>query len=273
MSTVEIERRDSVGVVRLNRPERGNALDSTMPTGVRSAIEELGSDTAVSGIVLTGAGRLFCAGGDISTLLEWRELDLDGRTGKYLASQELVHAMKACPIPIIAAVNGAAAGAGVDLALAADLRIIADTASFTAAFASVGLVPDLGGSWFLARTIGVPHALRFLLAGQRMSAAEALEKGVVDQVVEGEMLLPTACEVIAELTAQVPRQVVTETLLAVRGAVGQDLATSMSLAARSQARLMSSPEHEERVAAFLSSSPRLTPQVRRTSHALGRRPA
>lgn len=256
MSTVGLERSDAIGVVRLDRPERGNALSGTTPGEIRDAIEELGSDPTVSGIVITGAGRLFCAGGDIETLLEWRDLDLEGRAANYLASQEAIHAMKACPVPIVAAVNGAAAGAGVDLALAADLRVASTKASFTAAFAAVGLVPDLGGSWSMTRSVGISKALQFFLSGDRLSAEEALEMGLVDRVVEPDDLIAAAGEAIDAITSRAPRPVVTETLAAVRGAVHQDLATSMNLAAHAQARLMSSPEHEERIAAFMSSAAR-----------------
>lgn len=256
MSTVGLERSGAVGVVRLDRPDRGNALSGTTPAEIRAGIEELGADPDVSGIVITGAGRLFCAGGDVETLLEWRDLDLEGRAAKYRASQEAIHAMKACPVPVVAAVNGAAAGAGVDLALAADLRVASSTASFTASFAAVGLVPDLGGSWSLTRSVGIAKALRFFLSGDRIGAADALEMGLVDRVVDADDLLAAAYEAIDAITHGVPRPVVTETLAAVRGAVHQDLATSMDLAAHAQARLMSSPDHEERIAAFMSGAAR-----------------
>lgn len=254
MSTVSLERLGSVGVVRLDRPGRGNALSGATPAEIRAAIEEFGSDPDVSGVVITGTGRLFCAGGDLQTLLEWRDLDLDGRAANYRASQEAIHAMKACQVPVVAAVNGPAAGAGVDLALAADLRVASSKASFTAAFAGVGLVPDLGGSWSLTRTVGIAKALRFLLSGDRIGAEDALEMGLVDQVVEPDDLMAVACTAIDAITGGVPRAVVTETLAAVRGALHQDLTTSMELAAHAQARLMSSREHQERIAAFMSAA-------------------
>jgi len=253
-SSVEIERRGSFAIVRLNRPDRGNSLDEIAPAELRDAVNEAGQNPDLRGIVLTGNGRLFCAGGDINTLLAWRELDLDGRTEKYRGSQQLTMALQACPVPVVAALNGPAAGAGVDLALACDLRVAVSGASFTAAFAAVGLVPDLGGSWFLARRLGRVDALRFLLGGHRLSASEAVELGLIDRLAPSEQLLSAACDLIEELTANVSRPVLSETLLAIRGAGQHDLETSLELAAGAQARLMSTPEHVERVAAFLSNA-------------------
>lgn len=261
MSTIEIDRRDGVGVVRLNRPDRGNALTESMPVEIRVAIEALGADESVSGIVLTGAGRLFCAGGDATTLTGWRDLDLAERTSKFVTSQDVVFALRACPVPVVAAVNGPAAGAGVDLALACDLRIAAHTASFTAAFAAVGLVPDLGGSWLLTRAVGGSRALRFLLSGERMGAQDALDAGLVDQVVDGAELGETCFRAIGEMVGSVPRTVVTETLLAVRGAAVQDLAASLHQAAHAQAQLMVTPEHESRIAAYLPDRGRSNPDM------------
>lgn len=254
MQGLTIRRRDSVGIIGISRPEQGNALDDALPGAIGDAVEDLGADPEIRGIVLTGEGRFFCVGGDVSTLVEWRDLDLDARIGRYTTSQQVVHTMKACPVPVVAAVNGPAAGAGVDLALAADVCIAAHAASFTAAFAKVGLVPDLGGSWFLARRLGLAEAAKFLLRGERLSATDAREAGFVDQVVDDDSLLTAACAVIDDLTATCSRPAVTETLLALRGAPSHDLQTSMHLAAQAQARLMSTPEHEERVAAFLTSS-------------------
>ncbi|WP_228001527.1 enoyl-CoA hydratase/isomerase family protein [Nocardia australiensis] len=248
---VETERLGGIGIVRLNRPDRGNALTGSMPREICEAIEELGSDESVAGVVLTGAGRLFCAGGDAATLLEWRSLDLEDRVEQFTKSQEVVLAIRACPVPVVAAINGPAAGAGVDLALACDLRIAADTSSFTAAFAAVGLVPDLGGSWSLSRLVGESRALHFLLSGERLSATDALNAGMVDQVVEGGELIKAASTTVEQITGAVPRSVVTETLLALRGAAVQSLATSMQHAARAQARLMTTAEHQERIAAYL----------------------
>lgn len=253
-SNVQVERCGSAAIVRLNRPERGNSLDGEQPGKIRAAVVELARDEAVRGIVLTGNGRLFCAGGDIETLADWRDLDLEGRTGKYLGSQGLVLALQDCPVPVVAALNGPAAGAGVDLALAADLRIAVPTASMTAAFSAVGLVPDLGGSWFLARHLGRMDALSFLLGGRRLSSSDAADLGLVDRIVPEEDLIDTACALIEELTANVDRVVVAETLRALRGADQHDLKTSMSLAASAQAHLMATPEHEERIAAFLSNA-------------------
>ena len=253
---METETLDGVGLIRLNRPERGNALSESMPAEIRQAIQDLGSDESVRGIVITGTGRLFCAGGDAETLLSWRDLDEDARVGRFTNSQEVVAAIRVCPVPVVAAINGPAAGAGVDLALACDMRVGADTASFTAAFAAVGLVPDLGGSWLLARLLGVSQALRFLLSGERVDADQARTLGLLDEVAEGPVLVKIARRIIEQVTGSNPRSVVRETLYAVRGAIDHDLATSMQRAARIQAELMTTPEHQARIAAYLPSRAR-----------------
>lgn len=252
MVSVRVERSGQVAIARLNRPDAGNALDAETIAELFAAIDDAGADPDVRGLVLTGAGRIFCAGGDIGMLDQWRRLDLPGRTAKYDHSQGLVRALQACPVPVVAALNGSAAGAGTDLALACDLRVAASGASLSAGFAAVGLVPDLGGSWFLAQRLGRLEALRFLLAGSRLSADRAAELGLIDQVVPGEDLLAGACDLIGELTASASREVVTETLLALRGAHQHDLEASLGRAASVQARLMSTPDHQERVAAFLA---------------------
>ncbi|KQY63494.1 enoyl-CoA hydratase/isomerase family protein [Nocardioides sp. Soil796] len=252
---MEIERRGAIAVLRLNRPSRGNTLDGEVTADLSAAVQQAGSNPEVRGIVVTGTGRLFCAGGDVSTLAEWGQLDHASRVAKYRGSQELVKTLQACPIPVVAALNGSAAGAGVDLALACDIRVAVPTASLTAAFATVCLVPDLGGSWFLARRIGRHQALRFLLGGHKLPAGEALELGLVDRVVgPDEELMDTACDVVLELVENVPAPVLAESLLALRGADQHDLETSMDRAAQAQARLMSTPEHEERIAAFLTAA-------------------
>lgn len=252
---VQIERRGPVMVLRLNRPDRGNTLDDQVTRELCTWLSSAGADDEIRGVVITGAGRLFCAGGDVGTLAAWRELDTAGRVEKYRDSQRVVDALQRCPIPVVAALNGAAAGAGVDLALACDLRIAASGASLTAAFASVGLVPDLGGSWFLAKSVSRRTALEFLLGGRKMPAERAVDAGLIDQVVGSEELLDTACALIDDLTRGVPRQVLAETLFALRGASQHDLKTSMAAAAQAQAHLMSTPEHEARIAAFLSNQP------------------
>lgn len=251
MSAIETRRVGSVAVVELNRPERGNALTGTMPREIGEAVTALGADTAISGIVLTGAGRLFCVGGDAETLLDWRELSLPDRADRFTDAQSVVHALRACPVPVVAAINGPAAGAGVDLAAVCDMRVAADSASFTAAFAAVGLVPDLGGSWTLPRLIGRRHALAFLLGGEKFRADDALRIGLVDEVVPAAEVVGAATRAVATMCGDLPRSVITETLLAVRSADVDDLASSLIQAAQTQARLMAAAEHQERIAAYL----------------------
>ena len=242
---------DSVAVIRLRRPERGNSLDEATVSSLLEDIAAASQDLSVTGIVLTGEGRFFCAGGDIATLAAWHQLSVGERVEKFIATQRLVHSMLHCPVPIVAALNGPAAGAGVDLALAADARVAVHSATLIAAFASVGLVPDLGGSWFLTRRLGVTRALQFYLGGGRLSAEEAVELGLVGSVVEDTELMSTATGLLERLTKGIPRETIAQTLFAVRGAASQDLSVSLAQAARAQSELMATEAHRERVATFL----------------------
>jgi 2-(1,2-epoxy-1,2-dihydrophenyl)acetyl-CoA isomerase len=248
---VGIERRGSSAIVRLQRPDRGNALDASLPPALAAAIEQVGEEPDVTGVVLTGLGRFFCTGGDMATLADWHRLDVEERAQRFLAAQVIVEALRRCPVPVVAAVNGPAAGAGVDLALAADLRVAVSTATFTAAFAGVGLVPDLGGSWFLTRRLGRSGALRFLL-GETVEAQRALDLGLVDLVVEERDLLSAARRMLDRMASETTREALSETLFAVRNAEMQELPASLAAAARAQAELMGTEGHRERVAAFLS---------------------
>jgi 2-(1,2-epoxy-1,2-dihydrophenyl)acetyl-CoA isomerase len=175
---VLVERDGAVGVITINRPARLNAVTPEIGDVLRSAFLELEQDSQIRAVVLTGAGRGFCAGADIS-----------GETGN--AREVLLHSwnplvktMQSLELPIIAAVNGVAAGAGVSLALACDLRVAAKSARFQLSFAKIGLMPDAGLTWLLPRVIGLGRANELALLGRNLSASEAREWGLVNQLSE-----------------------------------------------------------------------------------------
>ncbi|HEY3000854.1 MAG TPA: enoyl-CoA hydratase/isomerase family protein [Kribbellaceae bacterium] len=198
-------RQPDVAVATLNRPERLNALNFQMFDDLHALGTRLATDESVRVLVLTGAGRAFCAGLDLddaSTLP-------DMTTTEFLRGQEswarAITCFQRVPIPVIAAVNGAAAGAGFSLALAADIRIAAAGARFNAAFIKVGLTGgDCGSTWALPRIVGLGHAYDILLTGRFVDAEEAFRIGLVKQVVPADELLPAALELASTIVANSP---------------------------------------------------------------------
>jgi len=175
---VEVAREGGVLTITLNRPDKLNAFDDAMHAGFRDALKAA-RDREVRGVVLTGAGRGFCVGQDLASFTGGRDV------GSLLRDtyHPNIRALRALEKPVIAAVNGAAAGAGLSLAMACDVRIAADSASFVPAFVNVGLVPDSGGSHFLTRILGPARASEWMLSGRRLAADEALAWGLVSEVV------------------------------------------------------------------------------------------
>jgi 2-(1,2-epoxy-1,2-dihydrophenyl)acetyl-CoA isomerase len=200
------EVQDRVATLTLNRPERLNALGDTLREDLYDAVTKSAEDPDVGALVITGAGKGFCSGGDVKSMNE-RE-----RTGMAASASErftpirdrVILAMRDCPKPIIAAVNGAAAGAGMNLALACDLRIAASTAKFTQAFVKRGLTPDWGGSYFLPRMVGVAKASELLFTGDVIEAPEALALGLLNAVVAPEALMPEARKLARRIAAGPP---------------------------------------------------------------------
>lgn len=208
MSLVEIERRDDrIAVVTLNRPERLNALSMTLVTEIKEAFASLHRDRSVDAVVLTGAGRGFCAGADLSFERDPAP-DSEGRgpVGSVYRSQEhiaeMVLAIHECDKPVIAAVHGAAVGGGLAMALACDLRVATPTTKFGAVFITVGLSScDVGVSYFLPRVIGPTRASELMLTGRHFSGEEADRFGMLNRLVEGDELLPAAVDLASAVAA------------------------------------------------------------------------
>jgi 2-(1,2-epoxy-1,2-dihydrophenyl)acetyl-CoA isomerase len=190
----------------LNRPERLNALGDTLRDDLHDAIERSAENDDVRVLVITGAGRGFCSGGDVKSMSERDRAGGGSPLQEKIAPQRdrTILAMRDCPKPIIAAVNGAAAGAGMNLALACDMRIASTAAKFAQAFVKRGLHPDWGGSYFLPRVVGVAKACELIFTGDTIDAAQALQLGIVNAVVEPEALLPKAYELAAKIAAGPP---------------------------------------------------------------------
>jgi 2-(1,2-epoxy-1,2-dihydrophenyl)acetyl-CoA isomerase len=247
---VEVSRDDAVLTITLNRPDVLNAFNGEMHRAFAGALREARSPD-VRAVVVTGAGRGFCVGQDLT---EFREApgDIGERLrGNYHPN---ILAIRALEKPVIAAVNGAAAGAGLSLACACDLRVAADSATFVPAFINIGLVPDSGGTFFVRRLLGYARAFEWLASGRRLSAAEAHAWGLVSEVVEADALAGRAAELAAELAAMPTRGIgMTKRLL--DHAETATLEQQLEREAQLQSAATQSEDFREGVAAFLEKRP------------------
>jgi 2-(1,2-epoxy-1,2-dihydrophenyl)acetyl-CoA isomerase len=246
MTEVEVSRDGAVQTITLNRPEVLNAFNGAMHAALAAALKDA-RDPEVRAVVVTGAGRGFCVGQDLG---EFREAA--GDIGARLRStyHPNVLAVRALEKPVIAAVNGAAAGAGLSFACACDLRIAAESATFVPAFINIGLVPDSGGTFFVHRLLGYARAFEWFASGRRLSAAEALDWGVVSEVVAGEEFIARVAEVAAEWAA-LPTRGVGMTKRLFDGAAGRTLEEQLEREAQLQAAATGTDDFREGVAAFL----------------------
>lgn len=193
--TITLDIADGVALLTLNRPDRLNSFNAAMHGDLRDAFDWIEADPSVRAMILTGAGRGFCAGQDLGE----RDVSDDAPPpdlGQSLDTlyNPLIRRIRALPLPVIAAVNGVAAGAGCNLALACDLVYAGKSASFIQAFCKIGLVPDSGGTWTLPRLVGWQRALGLALLGDKVTAEQAADWGMIWQCVEDEALMPTVTE-------------------------------------------------------------------------------
>jgi 2-(1,2-epoxy-1,2-dihydrophenyl)acetyl-CoA isomerase len=235
----------AVLTITLNRPDVLNALNSAMHAGLRGALKDAG-DESVRAVVLTGAGRGFCVGQDLAEFGEMPDV-ADSLRERY---HPTVRAIRELEKPVIAAVNGPAAGAGMSLACTCDLRIVADIATFVPAFINIGLVPDGGGTFFVTRLLGYARAFEWLCSGRRLSAAEAHAWGLVSEVVEAEGLAARAGELARELGA-LPTRAIGMTKRLLDRAEGAALDEQLEREAQLQSAATQTEDFREGVAAFL----------------------
>src|SRR6266480_4448218 len=197
MAEVETSREGAVLTITLNRPDVLNAFNAALHKGLAAALKEARAPE-IRAVVVTGAGRGFCVGQDLTAFRE-APGDIGSRLrGNYHPN---IRAIRALEKPVIAAVNGAAAGAGMSLACACDLRIAADSATFVPAFINIGLIPDSGGSYFVTRILGPARAFEWLASGRKLTAAEAHAWGLVSEVVDEDALGSRVAELAAQLAA------------------------------------------------------------------------
>jgi 2-(1,2-epoxy-1,2-dihydrophenyl)acetyl-CoA isomerase len=240
------ERDGAVLTITFNRPEVYNAFNRALHAALHEALTEA-TDPAVRCVVVTGAGKGFCAGQDLK---EFQALDgsiSDALEQSYHPNVRLVRSLEK---PVIAAVNGAAAGAGLSFACACDIRIAADNASFVPGFIGIGLIPDAGGSWFIQRHLGFARAFEWMSTNRRLSAQEALAWGLVSEVVPAESFPERVTEVARNWVA-LPTRGVGMTKRLLEHAHAADLEAQLALEARLQGEATATADFAEGVTAFL----------------------
>ena len=249
--TILTEIKDGVFTITLNRPEKLNSFNDKMFIELTDAVKQVERDASARCVVVTGAGKGFCAGQDLSSAKE-RMLSGDMSYGHHLRQtyNPLIVRMINLPKPIIAAINGAAAGAGMSLAMACDLRLAAESASFLQAFVKIGLVPDAGSSWLLQRLVGRTRAMELMLTGKKIGAKEALEWGLVNQVLPNDDLMKATNE-LAHSLATMPTKAIGLIKRMTDYSATHTLAESLDNEADMQEVAGRTADHREGLMAFL----------------------
>jgi 2-(1,2-epoxy-1,2-dihydrophenyl)acetyl-CoA isomerase len=247
-----VERSDAVATITLNRPETMNSLSVELKEALLAALNQVAGDDSVRAVVLTGAGRGFCVGQDLREHVALLEAN-DPHPLRTVAQHynPIVEALASMPKPIIAAINGMAAGAGAGLAFACDFRIVSSTAGFLLAFANVGLSLDSGVSWTLPRLIGSARATALALLAEPITSESALDMGMVNAVVEPDHLLPAAHELASRLAAG-PTAAYAAIKESLAYAAVSTLTQSLAKEAEIQARCGATADHRTATAAFVA---------------------
>jgi enoyl-CoA hydratase/carnithine racemase len=254
VSLVELAVDDGIATATLNRPEVRNAIDDATRVELAAVLEQVSHDKAVRALILTGAGKAFCAGGDIRAMQQRLEAPAGEVAGNGWQRQRHTHhvidALHALEKPTIAAVNGPAAGLGCDVALCCDFIVASEAASFSMSYLLRGLIPDGGGLYFLPRRVGLPRAKELIFSARRVAAEEALAIGLADRLAKPDQLLAEARRWAGELT-----QGSTIALALAKSILDQSFELSaedvFALGGQAQAICYTSTEHREAVASFL----------------------
>ncbi|HEY1181175.1 MAG TPA: 2-(1,2-epoxy-1,2-dihydrophenyl)acetyl-CoA isomerase PaaG [Rhodocyclaceae bacterium] len=242
---------DGVARLTLNRPDKLNSFTAAMHLEVREALQQVKADSSARVLVLTGAGRGFCAGqdlGDRAVAPGGAAVDLGESVEKYYAP--LVTTLRNLPMPVICAVNGVAAGAGANLALAADIVVAAKSASFVQAFCRLGLIPDTGGTYFLPRLVGTARAMGLAMLGDKLTAQQAEQWGLIWKCVEDDVL-GVEVDMLARHFAQAPTKGLARTKQAIYASPANTLEQQLSLERDYMRELGYSADYREGVNAFM----------------------
>lgn len=241
---------DCVATIVMNRPERLNALNTELSSALNQALTRVAQDESVRAVILTAAGRAFCAGGDLGAIGKGRESGKVKELEPILRSgMQIVLKMRSMPKPVIAAVRGAAAGAGMNIALAADIRIASEEATFGQNFAKVGLYPDYGGSYLLPQLVGPSRAAELFYTGEMIDAQTALRMGIVNHVVPADEL-DNAAKSLAHKIAQGPPVAVRAVKQAIFGSQQEALVDALEKEVQQQMDCFLSEDCREGIRAF-----------------------
>ena len=255
MSTGSILRQDQgpIAILTLNRPEVYNALNQEIKTNLLSHLDDCKNDDAIKVIILTGAGKGFCAGADVGDLAS-RPTPRDVRDDLNQNYGAIIRRLTDMHKPVICAINGPIAGAGIGIGLACDYKIMSASASMRFAFVNIGLVSDAGSTWFLTREVGYTKALELIYGGEKISADTCLDLHIVNKVVPSDELMSTAISLAEGLATKSPLAF-EATKNAIRHAMTHGLFESMAYEAEAQMDLIASSDHQEAVMAFIQKRP------------------
>jgi len=243
-----------IAYITLNRPEKYNSVNRSLALAFQEALDTCAKDDSIRCLVITAAGKAFCAGQDLG-----EAIDKDGPGLERILKEgynPLIQAMRNLPIPIVCAVNGVAAGAGANIALACDILVANDNASFIQAFTKIGLIPDSGGTYFLPKIIGTHRAMAQMLLADKVSASEAKEIGLIHAVYSAELFMEETMK-LAQRLADMPTQALAFTKQAVYAGWNNTLEEQLELELELQIKAGNTEDHQEGISAFLE---KRTPQ-------------
>ena len=254
-----VSQAEGIATITLNRPDKLNAFIGHMRRDLAEALEHAGSDRGIKVVIITGAGRAFCSGGDIAFMAELMERRDSDEFSRILgAGRRVITAIRSMTKPVLASINGPAAGAGFNLALACDLRIASSNATFTQSFVKVGLHPDWGGTYFLPRLVSPNKACEMFFLGESIDAAEALRLNIVNQVVAPDELEAATLQ-LAERLRAAPSIAVAAAKQAIYISGSSDLDEMLRYETEAQLRCFESEDGHEGVQAFFEKrDPRFT---------------
>lgn len=248
MSSIIVEKKGGIHVIQLNRPEVLNSFNREMSLALQSALKESGGDESCRVIVLTGAGRAFCAGQDLSEAIA-----PDGPGIKKIVEEHynpIITLIRETPKPVLGMINGVAAGAGCNIALACDITFAAEDANFIQAFSRIGLIPDSGGTFFLPRLVGMQRAAALMFTGQKVSAKEAADMGMIYKSESAARLQETVMEYAGQL-ADLPTLAFAYTKKLLNSSMHNDLAGQLKEEGIYQEKSSQTEDHREGVMSFL----------------------
>ncbi len=249
---IQFKKIDAVGKITLNRPGKYNSFVQEMALALQNILNDCENDDSIRCILITGAGKAFCAGQDLKEVIDPKGPEIEEIIREHY--NPIIKKIRAIEKPIIAAVNGVAAGAGANLALACDIVTATKSANFIQAFSKIGLVPDSGGTYFLPRLIGLPKATAIMMTGESVSADKAEQMGMIYAVYEDDEFEPKSLE-LAKSISEMPTKGLEYTKKLLNSSLNNSLDDQLNVEAETQALSAKSEDHKEGIQAFLEKRP------------------